>query len=134
MMAHGLLFLSTNSSLYKQLIQQKCFQEILRFRQCVWFQKMFIGSVYFIKTFSLFIFYDIYSFQINNKMENASRYGSWGICFTYGTWFGIKGLIAAGKSYQDSLSIRKACEFLLSKQQLSGGWGESYISCQHKVT
>ncbi|XP_061362058.1 cycloartenol synthase 2-like [Gastrolobium bilobum] len=67
------------------------------------------------------------------QLADGSWYGSWGICYTYGTWFGIKGLIAAGKSYQDSHSIRRACEFLLSKQQLSGGWGESYMSSQNKV-
>ncbi|KAL2321403.1 hypothetical protein Fmac_030372 [Flemingia macrophylla] len=61
------------------------------------------------------------------------QYGSWGICYTYGTWFGIKGLIAAGKRYEDSHSIKRACEFLLSKQQLDGGWGESYISCQKMI-
>ncbi|TKY46466.1 Cycloartenol synthase 2 [Spatholobus suberectus] len=67
------------------------------------------------------------------QLADGSWYGSWGICYTYGTWFGIKGLIAAGKRYQDSHSIRRACEFLLSKQQLGGGWGESYIACQQKV-
>lgn len=67
------------------------------------------------------------------QLADGSWYGSWGICYTYGTWFGIKGLIAAGKRYVDSLSIRRACEFLLSKQQLSGGWRESYMSCQNKV-
>ncbi|WJX26112.1 rRNA-processing protein las1 [Trifolium repens] len=68
------------------------------------------------------------------QLADGSWYGSWGICFTYGTWFGIKGLIAAGKRYKDSKSIRKACEFLLSKQhKVSGGWGESYLSCQLKV-
>ena len=29
-----------------------------------------------------------------------------------------------------SESIRKACEFLLSKQMEDGGWGESYKSCE----
>ncbi|XP_027357963.1 cycloartenol synthase-like [Abrus precatorius] len=67
------------------------------------------------------------------QLTDGSWYGSWGICYTYGTWFGIKGLIAAGKRYQDSHSIRRACEFLLSKQHPCGGWGESYVSCQHKV-
>ncbi len=62
-----------------------------------------------------------------------NRYGSWGVCFTYGTWFGIEGLLAAGRSYETSASIRSACDFLLSKQQASGGWGESYLSCQDKV-
>ncbi|CAN1259350.1 Cycloartenol synthase [Linum perenne] len=64
---------------------------------------------------------------------NGSWYGSWGVCFTYGTWFGIMGLVAGGKTYQNCLSIRKACDFLLSKQLPSGGWGESYLSSQHKV-
>ncbi|XP_019438760.1 PREDICTED: probable oxidosqualene cyclase [Lupinus angustifolius] len=67
------------------------------------------------------------------QLPDGSWSGSWGICYTYGTWFGIKGLIAAGKTYQDSHCIRKACEFLLSKQNPCGGWGESYLSCQNKV-
>ncbi|KAH0682962.1 hypothetical protein KY289_020714 [Solanum tuberosum] len=33
----------------------------------------------------------------------------------------------------DGSCIRKACDFLLSKQVVSGGWGESYLSCQNKV-
>ncbi|XP_045819042.1 cycloartenol synthase-like [Trifolium pratense] len=65
--------------------------------------------------------------------SDGSWYGSWGVCFTYGTWFGVKGLISAGKSFSNCLSIRKACEFLLSKQLPSGGWAESYLSCQNKV-
>ncbi|XP_019443529.1 PREDICTED: probable oxidosqualene cyclase [Lupinus angustifolius] len=67
------------------------------------------------------------------QLPDGSWSGSWGICYTYGTWFGINGLIAAGKTYQDSHCIRKACEFLLSKQNPCGGWGESYVSCQNKV-
>eukprot|EP00258_Populus_trichocarpa_P005332 XP_002308131.3 cycloartenol synthase [Populus trichocarpa] len=65
--------------------------------------------------------------------KDGSWYGSWGVCFTYGIWFGIKGLVAAGKNFNNSSSIRKACDFLLSKQCSSGGWGESYLSCQNKT-
>lgn len=61
------------------------------------------------------------------------RYGSWGVCFTYGLWFGVKGLVAAERTYGTCSSIRKACDFILSKQLSSGGWGESYLSCQNKV-
>ncbi|XP_028072834.1 cycloartenol synthase 2-like isoform X7 [Camellia sinensis] len=61
------------------------------------------------------------------------QYGSWGVCYTYGTWFGIKGLVSGGRTFQNSYSIRKACDFLLSKQVDSGGWGESCLSCQNKV-
>lgn len=65
--------------------------------------------------------------------ESLNRYGSWAVCFTYGTWFGVNGLVAGGKTYQNSSSLRKASDFLLSKQLDSGGWGESYLSCQDKV-
>ncbi|KAJ4761167.1 Terpene cyclase/mutase family member [Rhynchospora pubera] len=64
------------------------------------------------------------------KTQNydGSWYGSWGVCFTYGTWFGIEALTAVGKSYETCEAIRKACAFLLSKQLSDGGWGESYLS------
>ncbi|KAH0684699.1 hypothetical protein KY290_023414 [Solanum tuberosum] len=69
------------------------------------------------------------------KIQEAdgSWYGCWGVCFTYGTWFGVKGLLDAGRNFNNSYNIRKACDFLLSKQVVSGGWGESYLSCQNKV-
>ncbi|XP_047075430.1 cycloartenol synthase-like isoform X1 [Lolium rigidum] len=68
------------------------------------------------------------------QRSDGSWYGCWAICFTYGTWFGVRGLVAAGRSYKNSQAIRKACEFLLSKELLpSGGWGESYLSSQDKV-
>ncbi|KAK8635353.1 hypothetical protein V6N13_004094 [Hibiscus sabdariffa] len=73
-------------------------------------------------------------FELNSSyLRYRTRYGSWGVCFTYGTWFGVKGLVAAGKSFNNSSSIQRACSFLLSKQLASGGWGESYLSCQNKV-
>ncbi|KAG6771501.1 hypothetical protein POTOM_022869 [Populus tomentosa] len=78
-------------------------------------------------------FYD--AVNVILSLQSAShRYGSWGVCFTYGTWFGIKGLVAGGRTYQNSNSIQIACEFLLSKQLVSGGWGESYLSSQDMVT
>ncbi|XP_052136648.1 achilleol B synthase-like [Oryza glaberrima] len=64
------------------------------------------------------------------QRKDGSWYGSWAICFTYATFFAIKGLVAAGRTYQNSSSIRKACNFLLSKQLTTGGWGENYICCQ----
>lgn len=72
-------------------------------------------------------------FILNEQRENGSWYGSWGVCFTYGTWFGIDGLIVAGEADYSlgnpSDAIRKACEFLVSKQRNDGSWGESYRSC-----
>ncbi|KAH7572484.1 hypothetical protein JRO89_XS04G0263000 [Xanthoceras sorbifolium] len=42
------------------------------------------------------------------QQPDGSWYGSWGVCFTYGTWFGIKGLKSGGASYENSNCIRKA--------------------------
>lgn len=41
--------------------------------------------------------------------------------------FAIESLALAGETYQNSESVRKACDFLLSKQMDCGGWGESYL-------
>uniref|UniRef100_A0A0E0CFC9 Squalene cyclase C-terminal domain-containing protein n=1 Tax=Oryza meridionalis TaxID=40149 RepID=A0A0E0CFC9_9ORYZ len=65
--------------------------------------------------------------QFNTINWLFGRLGSWGVCFTYGTFFSVKGLIAAGRAYENSSSIRKACDFILSKQLKTGGWGESYV-------
>ncbi|MBK8480986.1 MAG: terpene cyclase/mutase family protein [Proteobacteria bacterium] len=62
------------------------------------------------------------------QRADGSWYGGWGICFTYGTWFGVEGLLAAGVSAA-SPAITRACAFLLGKQRADGGWGESYRSC-----
>ena len=59
---------------------------------------------------------------------DGSWEGSWGVCFTYGTWFGIWGLIAAGFP-QNAPEIRRACGFILHHQNPDGGWGESHLSC-----
>ncbi|XVE64020.1 hypothetical protein DITRI_Ditri07aG0067800 [Diplodiscus trichospermus] len=67
------------------------------------------------------------------QLPDGSWYGSWGVCFVYGTWFGIKGLVAADKTYHNCDSIRRAFDFLLSKQLHSGGWGECYLSSEKQV-
>ncbi len=66
-------------------------------------------------------------------LEKAQRVdgsweGSWGVCFTYGTWFGVLGLKAAG-ARDDSRELTRACEFLRSHQRSDGSWGESAESC-----
>ncbi|KAK9090041.1 hypothetical protein Sjap_023218 [Stephania japonica] len=30
----------------------------------------------------------------------VDRYGSWAVCFTYATWFGMKALVAGGKTFK----------------------------------
>ncbi|KAL7266757.1 Lanosterol synthase (Oxidosqualene--lanosterol cyclase) [Rhizina undulata] len=67
------------------------------------------------------------------QREDGSWYGAWGICFTYATMFATESLGIVGETYENSTVVRKACEFLLSKQMEDGGWGESYKSSETGV-
>ncbi|KAL8135110.1 beta-amyrin synthase 2-like [Apium graveolens] len=69
----------------------------------------------------------------NTQTPDGSWYGCWGVCFTYGTWFALGALTAAGKTYNNSASIRRGVDFLLKSQCSDGGWGESYLSCPAKI-
>lgn len=71
-------------------------------------------------------------FLEDTQKDDGSWYGSWGICFIYGTYFALGGLAAAGKTYTNSVAIRNAVQFLLTTQREDGGWGESYLSCPKK--
>jgi squalene/oxidosqualene cyclase-like protein len=62
------------------------------------------------------------------QRADGSWEGNWGICFTYGTWFGICGLLGAGAKVEDPAIVRAAA-FLRRRQCDDGGWGESYESC-----
>lgn len=61
------------------------------------------------------------------------RYGSWGCCFTYAVWFGIEGLVDTGDDPKVSIYVKRGLDFLLSKQQADGGWGETFESCYNKT-
>lgn len=63
---------------------------------------------------------------------DGSWYGSWGICFTYAGMFALESLASVGETCQNSAQVRKACQFLVSKQMNDGGWGEDYRSCELK--
>lgn len=91
------------------------------------------------------------------QRTDGSWYGSWGCCFTYGTWFGVEGLVLSGEP-RESDNLQRACKFLLSKQNANGGkgacpcghrpssrtltlppptmppgWGEDFTSCYDKA-
>jgi lanosterol synthase len=53
-------------------------------------------------------------------------YGSWGVCFTYGTMFALESLATIGETYGNSSHAKRGCDFLVSKQREDGGWSESY--------
>lgn len=48
---------------------------------------------------------------------------AWAVHLVYGTWFGVRGLLAAGAAPTDP-AIRKACAWLKTHQRPDGGWGE----------
>ncbi|XP_039172111.1 beta-amyrin synthase [Eucalyptus grandis] len=68
----------------------------------------------------------------NVQKPDGSWYGCWGVCFTYGSWFALGGLAAAGKTYSNCTAMREGVAFLLRTQLQDGGWGESYLSCPKK--
>ena len=41
--------------------------------------------------------------------------------------FALESLSLAGEMYDNSASVRKACEFLVKHQMEDGGWGETYM-------
>lgn len=65
------------------------------------------------------------------QREDGSFEGSWAVCFTYGTWFGVSALLAAGVSAADP-SVRRAVEFLLRKQRADGSWSEHGDTCRER--
>ncbi|CDP15767.1 unnamed protein product [Coffea canephora] len=47
---------------------------------------------------------------------DGSWYGSWGICYTYGTWFAVERLVAYGGNCWKFSKFISTCQFLPSKQ------------------
>ncbi len=67
----------------------------------------------------------------NQQRSDGSWEGSWAVCFTYGTWFAVWGLLAAGCPANDR-AIERACSFLQRQQNADGGWGEHPSSCTER--
>ncbi|XP_055425836.1 lanosterol synthase isoform X2 [Bubalus kerabau] len=69
------------------------------------------------------------------QRPDGSWEGSWGVCFTYGAWFGLEAFACMGHTYHNGVAcaeISRACDFLLSRQMADGGWGEDFESCEQR--
>ncbi|KAJ3225057.1 Lanosterol synthase (Oxidosqualene--lanosterol cyclase) [Clydaea vesicula] len=64
------------------------------------------------------------------EVFDGSWFGSWAICYTYACFFGVESLASAGEFYSNSDSVKRACDFIVSKQMNDGGWGEKYKACE----
>ncbi|MFC0524877.1 squalene--hopene cyclase [Pontibacillus salicampi] len=67
-----------------------------------------------------------------HQRQDGSWYGRWGVCYIYGTWAAITGLMASKLSPTDP-TIQRAKDWLLSIQNLDNGWGESCYSDVNKL-
>ena len=63
-----------------------------------------------------------------SQSSDGAWRGVWGVQFIYGTFFGIRGLVATGAGPGDP-ALRLACRWLLDHQRADGGWGEHHSGC-----
>lgn len=61
---------------------------------------------------------------LDQQEKDGSWYGRWGICYIYGTWAAVTGLVSVGVSSSHP-AIQKAIKWLRNIQNSDGGWGES---------
>jgi len=68
-------------------------------------------------------------FLRNRQQPEGGWPGAWGVCFTYGTWFAVRGLLAAGAGPDDP-ALARAVAFLEEHQRDDGAWAEHPDACR----
>ncbi|MBK8817281.1 MAG: squalene--hopene cyclase [Methylococcaceae bacterium] len=71
------------------------------------------------------------AFLRQEQETDGSWFGRWGTNYIYGTWSVLTAFESAGVAKNDS-SVRKAVNWLKSKQHPDGGWGEDNYSYHGK--
>jgi squalene cyclase len=70
------------------------------------------------------------AFLLAAQHANGAWAGFWGVNYTYGTFFAVPALLAAGLSPHHPAIVR-ATQWLLAAQRPDGGWGESFEGVIH---
>lgn len=61
---------------------------------------------------------------LSEQVRDGSWYGRWGVCYLYGTWAAVTGLMAVGTPAEHPAVLR-AVRWLRGVQHADGGFGES---------
>ncbi|MDE1180260.1 squalene--hopene cyclase [Paraburkholderia sp.] len=65
-----------------------------------------------------------FDYMLKEQEADGSWYGRWGMNYVYGTWTAVCSLNAAGLPHDDP-RMKRAAQWLLSIQNVDGGWGEA---------
>lgn len=61
---------------------------------------------------------------VHHQEKDGSWYGRWDVCYIYGTWAALTGLVAVGLPASHD-TLQQGVRWLLDIQNPDGGWGES---------
>lgn len=67
---------------------------------------------------------------LSYQRSDGSWYGSWGVCHTYAGMFAIEALSTQNLTWKNCEAVRKACDFIVRRQEPDGGWAEDFRSCE----
>ncbi|KAE8382326.1 terpenoid cyclases/protein prenyltransferase alpha-alpha toroid [Aspergillus bertholletiae] len=73
------------------------------------------------------------NFIHQSQCPDGGWLASWGIAYTYGTFFAMEALHCVGETYENHPVVKKGCDFILDKQKEDGGWGETIESIFSKT-